>query len=472
MFFDQLKSDILNLRSRIKSAYLEKAMNFSNLQTSLFEISDDNFSEVISAFEMSDISSSSQTLCRLVKYAISIRPKSSKLFACFIKHFVDFGVNGLSPLFLRSFFINNDRKMAFMAAWDVNFISECLDQQVFTESALIKQIIPYAKVSKQNFSISLLYMKFQELIESKAPQIIEIMKHALRFSKEGGLFTDLLSHQEPDSLAECLKSDNIEAFQEYASAPDFDFNQIIPCTRFEDNYFSSKRPQLIDYAAYYGSIKCFKFLLLNHAELEYRVVDQLTFPQCVIAGGHLEIVRILEQNNCDFNKVLHIAAQYHRNEIFDWLVQNKFPDLSTPEHVMLLTTCAVSNNIPCIITTLEHNANPYDLSMVAAFKALSFEAGFLLASIPTTDINQFDANMTNSLMYIALGGNEFWLREFLKNDRVDLMSVDSMSETCVHYAVRGDNVETLHILLGLEQINVNQPNNNVLLFLLMKLLCI
>lgn len=75
--------------------------------------------------------------------------------------------------------------------------------------------------------------------------------------------------------------------------------------------------EMIDVAAFFGSINCFKFLLLNGQ----KITDN-TFS-CSIRSGNLELIKLCK-NIVPSLKVndLTYAIEYRRNEIADWILEN------------------------------------------------------------------------------------------------------------------------------------------------------
>lgn len=78
---------------------------------------------------------------------------------------------------------------------------------------------------------------------------------------------------------------------------------------------------LIEYSAFLGSIKCFKFLMLNHADLNTSEMKDLA-----LSGGNLEIIHILEQQGIGYNENdILTTILIQSPELFDWLI-DRFPD--------------------------------------------------------------------------------------------------------------------------------------------------
>ena len=74
---------------------------------------------------------------------------------------------------------------------------------------------------------------------------------------------------------------------------------------------------LIEYAAFFGSLSIFKFLLLNHASITNKLLDD------AIAGGNTEIIHICQQYKCNVQiNSFQMAIKYYHNDILAWLIEN------------------------------------------------------------------------------------------------------------------------------------------------------
>ena len=99
---------------------------------------------------------------------------------------------------------------------------------------------------------------------------------------------------------------------------------------------------LIDVCCFFGSLKCFKYLLLNKCE-----ITEFTLKSS-IAGGNQEIINILKERQYSFEECLETSVKYHRYELINWLNENykckQFP----------LTRCIEYYNIDAFLYFLEH----------------------------------------------------------------------------------------------------------------------
>ena len=113
------------------------------------------------------------------------------------------------------------------------------------------------------------------------------------------------SGQSDDELTNALRHDDIDKVQLIVTSKNAELSQyIIPYNIFEDAIPCSNEINLIDYAATYGSIKCFKYLMLNHLEM-----TNYTF-YCAVLGGNTEIIHICYQKKYNFKGTLLKSIYY------------------------------------------------------------------------------------------------------------------------------------------------------------------
>ena len=137
-------------------------------------------------------------------------------------------------------------------------------------------------------------------------------------------------------IAKIIRNDDIQKLQEISSKADFDFNQGVVPSLYEIFSFINKRNiSLIDYAAFFGSIKCFKFLMLNGSDLK-------NTGKYAIAGGNLEIIHLCEQNDSSFEESYEAAVEFHQNDVFHYLYENEIVEIG--DLAELGRKCIIYNN--------------------------------------------------------------------------------------------------------------------------------
>ena len=131
----------------------------------------------------------------------------------------------------------------------------------------------------------------------------------------------LLEGWEENSLGYTLKHDDIDQLQHLSLLEGFDYNLTIDSNyECSFNHFDGMKT-LINIAAFFGSIRCFKYLLMNGADIE------ADMPKLAIMGGSTEIIQICRQKNMHFLFGFYAALNFRRYDVFDWLVNNEMDDL-------------------------------------------------------------------------------------------------------------------------------------------------
>ena len=115
-------------------------------------------------------------------------------------------------------------------------------------------------------------------------------------------------------LAVLIRNDNIDELTREINAKNvnttLDYSYY---ERFEFVNSKSDMPTLIEYSAFFGSIKSFKFLLNCNA----RINNDL--PQFAVAGGNVEIIRICIEKKLVFDdECFEVAIRYHQNSIVEY----------------------------------------------------------------------------------------------------------------------------------------------------------
>lgn len=306
-------------------------------------------------------------------------------------------------------------------------------------------------------------------------------------------------------LLKAVKKDDVDFLQTIVSTnADFDINQRIPKTVFEPNPNANKNYFLIEFCCLFGSVKCFKYLLLNHARLPF----MHHIP--AIIGGNVEIIHILEQianSNSNsskneekkddaektaetvetvetieniaytefFPEALHYAALYHQNSIFFWLIESKGKNLIEFdfEGKTIVACAAISNNIEVLIyiiqtgivkinfADLNYNYKIEKTPLIYACENGSFEVCKILLGQKSIQINF----KNYSPIHAALSNSHFHIIRLLcERDDIDLNVTDNDGSTPLHYAILNNDTETVKMLLtsknkqGLYQVEINRKN--------------
>ena len=147
------------------------------------------------------------------------------------------------------------------------------------------------------------------------------LKFIQRFHKNWDKQNQCFANHNPiNSLAALIINDNFDEFQSISSDATFDQNEIVPSSIFEASFFLKNDPSLIQYSAFYGAIKIFKFLFLNSADLSHVDTSGRSIVHYAIAGNNLEIIHLLEQKGLSYKGTLPTASLFCHYGLFEWLL--------------------------------------------------------------------------------------------------------------------------------------------------------
>lgn len=278
----------------------------------------------------------------------------------------------------------------------------------------------------------------------------------------------------PNIMVIAIKTDNITLFQDISVHPHFDVDSRISPSIFEPYPFLHNEPTLIQYAAFHGSLKVFKFLMMSGANLKKtdNSKDHRTLAHFVVAGGNTEIIRICENQQCDLSNCLQIATMFHRFDVFNWLHFTYFPDLNEvdPDFGSVLHEAAASNNIKILLYCIE---NKVDINIRSvdqqtplhyAVKNSRYDALKILLSFPEADVNARDSSGMSPLHHAALFDDPCIAKCLLHCSRVDVNIRDNNGVTPLHLSTQDGNYHVVDLLLKQSGIEVNCKDHTPLKF--------
>lgn len=193
-----------------------------------------------------------------------------------------------------------------------------------------------------------------------------------------------------NEICTIILHDDLESLRKFASIPEFNANMSIGQLQYDVDKNICSATTLIEAAAYFGSEKCFKYLLLNGANTKVPSKRKNLAINAII-GGNLYIIQLLKEQNIDFAHCAKCAVEYHNNTLLEWIIQDKNLDGN------LLLVAAQYNNFEaveyCISKGIDINfRNQYKstaLHLAAAYDhPLMIKCLLLNSSIDIDAVNQ------------------------------------------------------------------------------------
>ncbi|OHT07635.1 hypothetical protein TRFO_24131 [Tritrichomonas foetus] len=236
-----------------------------------------------------------------------------------------------------------------------------------------------------------------------------------------------------DPVYQAIRNDDIEALKQLSCNENFNLNKHYEMSPFEPSWIMRFNPTGIQIAAYFGSLKCFKFFLLNNADFHIST-GSMPLPYFATAGGNPEIIHLTEQLDCDFNDSLHCSVVFHQYDIFEWLIDIKqlsIHEKDTNED-SILHLAILSDNL-CVLSYFQEINESID------------------------EVDEYGMTL---LHYAAKYGN-FAVLNFLINENPSLINKKDLHQmTPLHYSVKHRHYETTKLLLDQNETLVNAKNSN------------
>ena len=371
------------------------------------------------------------------------------------------------------FFDNRFRYSLNQAYFSNNFLNEEENRFVFSfirvlykqkiiSKEEIKEILKFYDLTNKNFNAFFL----PEIIESNPLNIKLLKKDCMSLyrnenenTKNFHLFIQeflpdkidsyqkMLDDMEPeDELTKALLHDDVDKLQSIIIKNSLDIpTATVPYNIFDD---FDEKPTIINCAALYGSIKCFKYLFLNDGK-----IDESTL-YFAVSGCNNEIIKIVDQESpendqrykeryelhgtnsnpgkikkfkriknkqtyfidySDDDNIIASAITMHRNDLFDWIYEKRFVSkgkIGNDLHNLAIIS-ASSGNIHSLIEIIDKG-----LDVSKEIVSLSAKCGFCeLSQFLLNIIDQRENKVEFDFESVIQFGNLSLLKLFLK--RID-----------------------------------------------------
>lgn len=222
-----------------------------------------------------------------------------------------------------------------------------------------------------------LYEKLLSLLYVKHGNIVELSLIAKKKNQYNRRPLDCCNWDSLDGFWSFVRNDELDNFVEYARNPSFDINIKTAFEKFNNalvlRHDDSIEPfPLVNYSAIYGSLKCFKFLIINDCDHTSKL------DRCSIVGGNKEIVHIVEQQGYKFKKCLRPAVLSHRNELYEWIMDKYEPaPIDTESYVIsyneALLYYLIENGIPLHDASQPPSLCVYEAPLYYALEYMNIE---------------------------------------------------------------------------------------------------
>ena len=250
------------------------------------------------------------------------------------------------------------------------------------EKILIPDQSIIEKISNENYKQKLylcfFFPELQSLLDEKL--IKEVQPKINDIDKQ--LFEQLRQNGENNSqYCQLIRNDSIDEFISYTKEHKLPLTTSIEPSVFETNPFLLKRiPTLIEYSAFYGSLKILNYLLQNNIRLTGSVWLYAIHSQ------KMEIIHLLEDKKVQPNDPSYLecfieAIKCHHIEIADYIKSNLYKDQN--ENLRVNSQAIASRNYYYFPQVLRRPNEFYDLCKYNYYKIVDF----LLTNVADIDCN-------------------------------------------------------------------------------------
>ena len=200
--------------------------------------------------------------------------------------------------------------------WIVNLILYFISIRLKNASIYCKQFFEKLNLNFPTiFNQTFLKQMFKNSDNSK--DILDLYDRVIFNPTKPDEFNKFFIQQKQDSLEYIIVNDDIEGFQERLKKEEsFNYDQEINLKDYFFAYLYPTKLSLLDFAALNGSIKIFKFLLMNNQNLSDNTCEM------AVAGGNQEIIKLLEEKNQNLADCLITSIKFNRYEITDYILSH------------------------------------------------------------------------------------------------------------------------------------------------------
>ena len=193
---------------------------------------------------------------------------------------------------------------------------------LFTDGIITMNEYIYNFLIKSDFDYqSYFYPEIKSFTNNGKEKLQEIEKKNIEIDQQ--IFDEKRKIGENDSyICSLIRDDIIIDFIVYITQTNYPLKNSVPQSIFETNTFLNKKNvSLIEYAAFFGSIQIFRFLIQNEVEMTP------SLWLYAIHSDNAELIHILENNELKFSSDTHInciieSIKCHHNHFANYFINN------------------------------------------------------------------------------------------------------------------------------------------------------
>ena len=329
------------------------------------------------------------TLAGYIELWANIRPLKMELYADLAYQLLQLKIE---PTF----------KKALLQKADCSFLRFCYLSHVFTIEDIKQRVAadpPQAFFFVPELGITKGALEFSDIL--KDDELLELLQ-----KNDWEMFRDLIEYgYTANTLEYAIKFDDLKLMLKIWKGDEYYLNMKMDENKWEATEWKCYNP--LSFAARYGAIDCFRYLLKRGAEPDENICEN------AVIGGNKEIIEAAASMEGDFLECLKPAAMYHRYDIFDWIIANY-----QTEKLQISTAVAYAN-----------------------------WPAFLFCAANGADIRDTNFDYTSALHWAAYWGIPYVMEVCLSDSRAQIDYVDGYKMTPLIWAALEGNIDMIEMLL-------------------------
>ena len=474
--------------------FLDKATKLAKLQKLVMNVTPDNITNTCEAIVRMEFLKEAEMTAQVVNSAIlavTYRPTSLQILTKLTKLLHQHDPTITDSIIERCFQpISESFSEMFSKAIEFRYLRRCMDTGLIQAADVIGALKEFRRKYPTSicfylaafcwFAPEMDYDLYQwvwnimneQLIRKKCPQFFSEFFTSLPKLRvnDWEKLKERINLQYPrDTVPEAILADDMERLTELVAKEwKFDMNQKVLPTIYQPGLMVRDGAPLLHFAAYFGSVRCFRYLLMNGANVAIRD-DQGRGVACyAVAGGNNEIVRLCQTFDCSFDGAVQTAAMFHRHKLFEWLCGTM--DIS-PMQVdknlgSALHQAAASFNVGAMLMMFDNGVDPNvcdsnnKTPLHYAVTTGRNDSAWLLMHHAKINPNQRDSNHTTPLQLAALQARPPLIKTLVDNPQTKVNKTLN-NETALHILSEGeDTVESVKALLKSDGLDMNSSDKN------------
>ncbi|KAK8841958.1 hypothetical protein M9Y10_026914 [Tritrichomonas musculus] len=236
-------------------------------------------------------------------------------------------------------------------------------------------------------------------------------------------------------ICELIRNDSVEDFIAFINRNNISLHTKIKTSIYETNPFLIKNIEqsLIEYAAFFGSIQIFQYLLMNNINLTP------SLWRYVIHGQNADLVHLLEDNHieCDIEKNIIESIKCHHNQFANYFMNSS------------------QNNIENYISAVlkYYNFEYLENEFINEIYFFDFCKNDYLLFIPKLLPKVLINEVVNTKKEHKKIKIEIWSDELTSYEIITTIKIKK--RTALHIAIEKENIEIVKILLTRKDIDIN-----------------